>query len=193
VKTLIQAAYRVQDFQIIGGPAWIDAEGFDIVATPDREIVFDNPATDAMPRMLQLLLEDRFQLKVHRETREMSVYAMVIGRTGPKLQEAKQADGKNWGFNYGPGGLTATNAPMSVFSDWLSGQVGRSVINKTDLNGYFDFTLRFVPDPLATKEPVPEGPSIFTALQEELGLRLESDKGSVEVIVIDSVQRPSEN
>src|SRR5262245_20846284 len=79
LKALVQLAYRVQDFHVSGGPAWIDSEGFDIVAIPDREIVIENLTPDAMPRMLQMLLEDRFQLKVHRETRDMAVYALVVG------------------------------------------------------------------------------------------------------------------
>ena len=202
IKPLMQIAFRVRDFQIVGGPAWIEDARFDIVAVPDREIVFDNRDTDPMPRMLQMFLEERFQLKVHRETKEMPVYALLIARNGMKLQTAKEADGKNWGFNNGPNGLTATNAPMSIFADVLSDQVGRTVINRTGLNEYFNFTLKWVPTPpaaaaqdpnLPSRPTGPDGPSIFTALQEQLGLRLESERGPVEVIVIDSVERPTEN
>src|SRR5262245_4851828 len=105
VKPIMQIAFRVRNFQIVGGPAWIEDAQFDIVAVPDREIVFDDRATDPVPRMLQMLLEERFELKVHRETREMSIYTLVVGRSGAKLQQAKEADGKNWGFHYGPEGL----------------------------------------------------------------------------------------
>jgi uncharacterized protein (TIGR03435 family) len=168
LKALIAIAYQVRDFQISGGPDWIETARFDISAVPNRKIDFTNPLTDPMPRMLQMLLEERFQLKLRRETKEMPVYALLIAKNGLKLEEAKDANGVNWGFHQGPEGITATNARMADFVNVLARQLDRQVIDKTELTGFFNFTLTFVPERLVTTTSSGDttaGPSIFTALQ----------------------------
>jgi uncharacterized protein (TIGR03435 family) len=212
VRELIQFAYGFyrngrtptpQTLQISSGPRWIDSDRFDIEAkaegTPQNEML-------AGP-MLQTLLEDRFKLKVHREMRERPVYLMTVARSGLKLQPLKEAcqvpdpcgvakmrsNGQN---------MTLDVHAMSMTDFAASLGLDRAVIDKTAVAGIFDFHLEFVLDsatpgnPFGSHEPAPSGegagPSIFTAIQT-LGLRLESAKGHVEFLVIDHVERPSEN
>ena len=196
LKELIQLAYEVEDFQISGGPDWTESESYDIVAVPDREVPL-NPANAAtMYTMLQLLLEDRFQLKLHRELREMQVYALVAGRNAPKLQESKIADGQNWELAKSPAGkLMAINTPMSILAKFLSRELNRIVIDRTELKGYFDFTLAWTSAALTSTSVAgaDRGPSIFTAVQDHLGLRLESTRGPVQVLIIDHIEKPTAN
>ena len=156
-----------------------------------------------MKLMFQTLLADRFQLKTHRETKELPVYAVTVGKNGPKLSKADPA-GKGTQMSMGRGQLKAKKASIEQLAKLLGNQLGRTVLDKTGLAGDFDFELTWTPDvtgPLGPKEggvdgppPVdPGGPSIFTAIQEQLGLKLESQKGPVEILVIDSVERASEN
>jgi uncharacterized protein (TIGR03435 family) len=168
--------------------------------------------------MLQALLAERLNLQVHRETKELPIYALVIAKNGPKFQEGKLGDTYPNGFKglngapvgagmmrMGAGEWTGQGIPIANLVGSLSRRLGRTVVDKTGLTGKYDFTLRWTPDdnPVSPKEPggapdaaaLPDssGPSIFTALQEQLGLKLESQKGPVETIVIDHVERPSQN
>ena len=204
LKLLIQTAYDVRSHQISGGPNWIDSAKFDIDAKPDSAAPIPaGPAGGPQIRsMLQSLLEERFKLKLHRELRAESTYELVLTRGGPKLQVATDSlKQERRGLRMGRGQFTGTAAPISILVNQLSQQLGRSVVDKTGLTGLYDFDLKWTPEsgefqfgPAdAGSPPDPAGPSIFTAIQEQLGLKLESTKSPVDVLVIDSAERPSEN
>ena len=153
---------------------------------------------------LRALLADRFQLVVHKETKEQPIYALMPAKNGPKLQEAKEL-GPRQGMNMNRGRLQGWAAPMEMLGQVLSNTMERPVVDKTGLTGKYDFILEWTPDIGAgggvaglgdapnAPPPGSSGPTIFTALQEQLGLRLESQKGPVEMIVIDRAEKPSEN
>ncbi len=191
LEGLIMEAYRVESYQISGGPAWLPTDRFDINAKASGDGMLTG---DQKREMLRALLEDRFHLKVHRETREQPIYSLVIAKGGPKLK-ASSADEQP--------SVTLESKGQRVemlFSKWdltrLAGQIsaneGRKVVDKTGLSGEYDFTLSYVDDRRAVGGQQ-DGPSLFTALQEELGLKLVSQKGPVEVLVIDHADKPSEN
>lgn len=204
LKALIRQAYDVRDFQISGAPGWIDAERYDIegkgngpeVSEADLIKMTDEQRNQFQQQMLgklRALLADRFQLKIHQETKELPVYALVISKSGLKI--VKKADnftpqsGLSLRRNAeGKTELKGTDAPMGFLTEELSKQVGRRVIDKTELKGNFDFQMTFAPD-LADSD----GPSIFTAVEQQLGLKLEPQRGPVELLVIDRVERPSAN
>ncbi len=202
LRDLLMVAYQVRDFQISGGPSWIDSEHYDIEAKTDGNTA---PRQMAEP-MLQALLEDRFKLKVHRETKELPIYVLTAAKNGLKIQPAKEGSCVNpepgkpaapgqrqsafCGFHViGRGRYDATHTGVPALATDLSSVLSRTVVDKTALTEAFDVHLRFAPE----DAPDSTSPSIFTAVQEQLGLRLESGKGPVEVIVIDQVERPSEN
>ena len=220
LKFLLTFAYDVRDFQVSGGPGWINSDRFDIAAKSERgnsEITPDDPRkmTDAQMKTsvglvrqkLQALLADRFQLTLHHETKEEPVYALVIGKNGSKLQEShSKQDGRHMMMNRGE--LDGEGVPLEFLASTLSSQLGRPVIDRTGLTGHYTFKLQWTPDPGqsankfgglpppgvdAPPPPDPNGPSIFTAIQEQLGLRLESQKGPVDLIIIERVEKPSEN
>ena len=195
VKMLIMLAYQVMPDQILGGPKWLESDGFDIDAKGA-----DPGVTQAQFRhMIQSLLADRFQLKVHRSTKELPVYALVLAKNGPKLAEAKDDDPEVSMRIEGPGQMTGVKATMSMFASALSRPLQRQVIDETGLKGAYNFKLQFVPDRNPSKPgedgviPTGDGPSIFTALQEQLGLNLKTSKGPVEVLVIDHAEKPTPN
>lgn len=198
VKALIQQAYNVQDFQISGGTAWTAADHYDIVAK--AEGVGDHMPAEQFRSMLRDLLEERFQLKIHKEWKEMPVYALVISKNGPKFQASDGSSGTTMPRR---GQLIAKHAEMSLLVSVISRQLGRTVVDQTNLHGAYDFTLEWAPDlevdalsGQSTKTLPPNTdsrPSIFTALQEQLGLRLNSEKGPVEMLLIDGVEKPSDN
>jgi uncharacterized protein (TIGR03435 family) len=183
LKSLVCFAYRLREHQVAGGPAWFESEPFDVTAKADEHASYDQLRT-----MVQSLLADRFQLKFHRETKEQPIYALVVAKNGPKFQEVKAA-GRGVGIG-GQGRLNANGADMATFASALSGKLGRSVVDRTGLKGFYDFLLTWTPDEAQADTP---GPSLFTAIQEQLGLKLESTKGPVEVLVVDRAERPSEN
>ena len=161
--------------------------------------------TDAMSRlmlMLQSLLADRFRLSVHRETREEAVYDLVVAKGGPKLMKS-EPEGKPQGRRMEWGVLGGTALPVPVLAVSLSQLLERPVIDRTGLKGIYDFTLTWMPDSSqargfgdssqTTLAPVPERPSIFTAIQEQLGLELRTARGAVDVLVIDHVEKPDAN
>lgn len=266
LKMLLQNAYQpisttgpISQIQIIGGPTWIDADRYDIQATADCS--GGVLSREQIQLMVRSMLEDRFQLKAHTETRELPIYNLVVGKDGPKLKAAADQSpsplpqagppqpcgpvpaaaapppppppnpfggqrGSPLDPNFvmprgamimmmNPTGMTmrASGVPLSNMINFLQQQVGRPIMDKTDLKGLFDFTLQFSPEGLAQQTPFgppPPGPSpaagatpaapstadpvpsLFTAIQE-LGLKLESSKGPVSVLVVDSAQKPAEN
>jgi len=184
LKQLLQLAFDVKDFQIVGGPGWLGTARYDIVATTGKP----GDVGDAELRpLLQSLLVDRFVLRFHRETRESTVYALVVAKNGPKLT-GHTGDGDS-SSGTSSGSMRASKVTMAMLASRLERQLGRTVTDHTGLTGEYDFKLTWTPDQNADAT----GPSIFTALQEQLGLKLDSAKGPVEIIVIDSVEKPSEN
>ena len=194
LKSLILVAYNIRDFQLSGGPGWLDSAGYDIVAKPSADA-----RANARLR-LQALLTDRFKLQFHREMKELPVFALIVAKNGLKLQEARRdpQDGDG-NFRAGRGRLTGQMVPMSDLAGMLSGFVGRTVQDRTGVKGLFDLKLDWTPDETQSTAPAGEatpdasGPSIFTALQEQLGLKLEASKGPVEILVIDHAEKAMEN
>jgi len=203
LKLLIMEAYGVRAFQVSGGSGWIGTDRWDIQAKPEG--VFDRLSSAQHGIMLRALLEDRFQLKVHRETKEMPVYALVIGKNGAKLPAS--ADRSARGGRAAPGAWDLKNITTAALTAQLSRQLSRTVVDKTGLSDHFDVKLLWTPErgeggsetlglppgSEAAPPPVSIGPSIFTAIQEQLGLKLESTKGPVEIVLIDRAEKPSAN
>ena len=204
LKNLIEYAFNVQNFQIKEGPASILSEHFDIRAKLDTSAHVNPNMSDEeqgsflkeQRRRVQNLLADRFQLRLHRETRELPVYALMAAKNGPKLHESAVTDGPNApsSTRIGPGRFSGRRIKPSSLAEALSNQLGRTVIDRTGLNGFYDFTLKWMPDESSERMfKESSGPSLFTAIQEQLGLKLEPSKGPVEILVIDHVEQPSEN
>jgi len=209
VRRLIEVAYNIKDFQLTGGPRWIGSDRFDVEATPGG-------ATAQLLPMLQSLLMDRFKLVAHKETKDVPTYALVVAKHGSKLEEPNAPDPKNASSApYRPGMvvvrrglLVAQAAPVAALLNPLSNILGHTVVDRTALTGKYDIRLQWTPDEnqiaMFSAMGVPEGvgappldPSVssglFTALEEQLGLKLKSGKAPGEVLVIESVEKPSEN
>jgi uncharacterized protein (TIGR03435 family) len=222
LKELMGFAYRLQQFQISGGPRWIGSDRFDIEGKAEDP----NAGFDQVRLMLQSLFEDRFKLKVHRETKPSAVYALVVEKGGPKIklsrdQSPENVDGpappgagpSHGAIRIGVGNLVGNAVTLSWFATMLSQRLDRLIVDKTNLAGRFDIRLQWAPTPGenpfdqggnklpsaiidnggATLTADSSGPSIFSAIQEQLGLKLESAKAPVDVLVIDHVEKPSEN
>jgi len=204
-KNLIQQAYGVREFQIVGGPGWLGLERYDITAKPEGAAT-----QDQVKVMMQALLADRFKLQFHRETKELPTYALVVAKGGPKFHESEvvpEGSDKPTGarMTMERGRFSVQSAPVAALANQLGQVLGQSVIDKTGLTGNYDFKLEWTPDEGSERRmirapggdsPTPAdaaGPSIFTALQDQLGLKLESTKGPVEILVIDRAEKPSEN
>ena len=207
LQMLIGFAWDLRPHQISGGPKWLESERFTIDAKPGGALP-TTPGPEGMSQMrpmLQSLLGDRFQLATHFETRQEQIYELVVAKGGPKLKEATDApDGGPRGLRMGRGELIGMSSPLDLLVSSLSQQLGHSVIDKTALTGKYDFKLQFTPDPAmeaarpadgSAPPPVADAsaPSIFTAVQEQLGLQLRSAKGPVQVLVIDHVEKPDAN
>jgi len=196
LKSLVLLAYRIPEFQLMGGPDWIGTLRFDLEANAADGV--RNLTPEQIFSLLRSLLEDRFQLKVHRETREGAVFNLVVGKNGSRLKETAEKGAHSSGSGHGGpdvAEMTGTGYSIEDLIRRLADHVDRPIIDKTNLSGKFDFKLTFDPRPLVSADSLNQSVSadIFTALQEQLGLKLESSKGPVEVLVIDSVQKPSEN
>lgn len=218
LRVLIIAAYKTRGSLITGGPGWLDSVLFNIEAKANT------PAgADPMFLMLQRLLEDRFQLRVHREIKEGPVYTLAVAKGGPHLKAATcvpldanhlplpvargekpinycgrirtSANGSRRALDAeGIGMIDSAGLPLQSVTGQLSELLDRTVINRTGLTGLFDIHLEWTPDqPTAATPDDTSGPSIFTAVQEQLGLKLESGKGPVGFPVIDHAEKPSEN
>jgi uncharacterized protein (TIGR03435 family) len=207
VRHLIREAYGLKsDSQILGGPEWIDKQGFDIVAKVDdvESALMDKMTDDQSDRewdlMLQSLLADRFQLKVRREDRALPVFALVVARSGAKFKhtpmKGSNAKAGDPGIEIHRAELTANAATMDMFADVLSAMrdiSGRLVVNHTSLSGNFDFQLDWARDRGDDASQDSPYPGLFTALQEQLGLKLKPDRATVNVVVVDSVAEPTRN
>ena len=188
LKTLIRNAYDILGFQLSAEPRWLDTDMYDIVATTGSS---QKILPDQLKPLLQELLADRFGLKVHWETRETSIYVLMLDKNGPKFKESSgtQEPGINTSKGSGRGRMRGTREPISILASNLGNQLGAIVLDKTGLQSAYDWTLEWSLDPTVDSTE----PSLFTALREQLGLRLNSQKGPMEMLVIDSVQKPSEN
>jgi uncharacterized protein (TIGR03435 family) len=187
VRHLIAIAYGVRPYQVLGGPDWMDARAYDITAKAER------PVSDVETHvMLQSLLSDRFQLRLHRETRERQVYVLGVAKGGLK---AKESDSDAvYARRLSQGNVAYTRVDMDGFAQWLSREVGETVVNRTNVRGHYDLSLQWRPDYMVASEPsATAGPSLFTAVGEQLGLKLEWQRTPVEFLVIDSVEEPSAN
>jgi len=199
---LISFAYDLQPKQIEGAPAWGDTEKYDVTGKPDTPGIPDLPQFKGM---IKKLLADRFELKYHMEKKELPVYALEPGKGDTKLSKANPDAGNLPGFAFqGLGKLLVQNARMEDFSQLMQGSVlDRPVVDQTGLTGRFDFTLNWTPDesqfggmglqvpPPSDKADAP--PPLFTAIQEQLGLKLVPTRAMVDVMVIDKVEKPSDN
>jgi len=204
VRGLLRIAYRVQDYQIVGAPAWLSILRYDVVAKAD-----DTPPPQQA--FLQALLTDRFKLAIHNETRESPIFTLVLarsaGRLGPQLIKSDfdcaayvasphalpdPARTPPCGMRSNFGALSAKAIAIRQLATSLTPFLNRLTIDKTGLTGRFDVELTWTPDQLP---PAPDAPglSIFTALQEQLGLKLVSGRGPDKVLILDHVQEPSEN
>ena len=224
LRALITFAYQLQPFQLVGDPGWLRTETFDIVAKMEGDPPPVMPGQGPDPHMVAMrnLLADRFKLTVHRETREMDIYALVIarpdGKPGPALKPTTQdceammdaakrgklppPPGPNdpimCGTRGSPGRIQVGGMPLVSFANMLSGRVQRTVVDRTGLAGAWDFEINFAPESAPIQAPPgvelppgdPTAPSLFTAIQEQLGLRLQSTKGPVEVLVVDRIEQP---
>jgi uncharacterized protein (TIGR03435 family) len=225
LKMLVMRAWKVKNFEISGGPRWIDSDRYDVAATAAES----NIAEDRFKAMLQALIRDRFKFAAHWESKEMPIYALLAAGNGPKLPEARGScvaflpnspppppPGPGQppplpcgGFLMDGSRLEGRQISMPQLISALSNMLGRSVIDKTGYNGTFDVHLEFMPEGIAPLggggfgapggPPTDAGgadsvrPSIFTAIQQQLGLKLESQKGPVEVLVIDHAEKPDAN
>jgi bla regulator protein BlaR1 len=218
VKKLIEVAYGIKHFQISGGPSWMSSELYSITAKPESATEYSQALL-----MLQSLLAERFQLVIRRESKEMPIYGLVAAKSGPKFKEVSESDpdmvevakrpdvmagGRRPRINIiRRGRLTIQGADMTMLAADLSNFLGRMVLDKTGLSGMYDLRLEWTPDedqvgmfqamgvPEGFGAPPPDwhGPTLFSALEEQLGLRLDSQKGPVEMLVVERVERPSVN
>jgi len=195
-KNCITLAYDIQSYQLAGGPNWIGSLRYDIDAKMPAGEVKPPQDPGRFPQMktaLQALLADRFQLAVHRETKVMPAYTLVVAKSGFKLKEGGNDARGN--MSSGRGKFKAQGISIADFARYLAGTLDSPVADMTGIKGIFDMTLEWAPDEgAAPAEPdAPVRASIFTALQEQLGLRLETQKAPVEMIVIDKIEKPGEN
>jgi len=218
LRNIVRNVWNLNNLQIVGGPDWFNEDRFDILAT-----AAGNPTPPQMMEMAKTMLADRFKLKVHTETRQLPIYALVLarqdGRLGPRMRLSTLDCGAppagapggppagavpspappppldgveipRCGTRSGPGQITSGGVLLEAFTRNMASMAGRIIVDKTGLSGRFDFSLSFAMDPAST---APDVPSVFAAIQEQLGLKLEAQTGPVEVFVIDSAARPTEN
>jgi uncharacterized protein (TIGR03435 family) len=202
LSDLVTFAYDLHARQITNGPAWLETEKYDLNAQPDTE---GQPNAKQLKTMVQKLLADRFKLAFHRDKKELPVYALVVGKAGSKLtKSAGDPNGLPGMFFTKIGSLQNRNANMTDFAGVMQTAVlDRPVVDQTGISGRYDFTLTWTPDEsqfggLGVKVPPPTDdasapPGLFTAIQEQLGLKFESTKAAVEVFVVDRAEKPSEN
>jgi uncharacterized protein (TIGR03435 family) len=221
LQMVLRESFGIEDSRILGAPDWVRTNKFDIEAKVDAADApkLDKVPDEERGKMLLPVLADRFNLKFHHETRDLPTYALVVAKGGLKMKEAKPGDtypngikgpdGKSFGgmmMMTGRGNITGQGIPIANLVNMLSSQrLGRPIFDKTGLAGNYDFDLHWTPDdapPMAggaqagspgSDAATDPGPSLFTALQEQLGLRLDPQKGPVDVVVIDHIEQPSAN
>lgn len=209
LSQLIEAAWSVEQWQLADGPAWLNSDRFDIEARTsedlsgetDRVQALGRPAPRKMMLMLQTLLAERFNLKVHTDTRQDNVFALVVARGGPKLQSAQETSRSfistgRGGFDrpdYDPATapiiMTGHNASMEQLAKYLEGNMRRPVLNQTGIQGNYDFRVDYAPE----NSPAQNPPPFLTAFQDATGLKLNATKGPVGFLVVDHADKPSAN
>jgi uncharacterized protein (TIGR03435 family) len=202
IKLMIQVAYRIKAEQIVGGPGWLDTDRFDLDAKAEKQ-----SNADELHVMLMNLLADRMQLKFHREQKEMPMYALTVDKAGQKMAPHEAANaGEPWIDVAQPKPfhlvLTATSVPLDYVAFRLSQLLDRPVVDLTNLKGGYDFKMEYTRDlppgfpeggKINGEDPDLSGPTIFVALKQQLGLDLKAQKGPVDVIAIDHVEKPTGN
>ncbi len=206
VKRLLQwAGFNIPGERIFGGPKWVDSARFDIEAKLESDsfarlkTMNDREKREALEPLIQNLLAERLQFRYHWELRELPAYALTVAKGGPRLQAAAHPDQGTSTYT-GRGHVKATDMGLSAFADLLtddvSPEIGFVIVDRTGLTGVYDFDLKWSPENGASSEMTQTesaGPSLFSAIQEQLGLKLESAKAPVKVLVIDRLEMPSEN
>ena len=221
LRNLVILAYRVHDFEVAGGPGWAGKDLYDIDTKSESHQTPNQQFVALQRQRLQTLLRDRFHLAIHRETKQLPIYELTVAKGGLKLQpsnciervtgDTRIAPGKTpedycggMGGSLASGRIEARGASLEFLASFLSGMLSRTVVDKTGLPGNYAIHLTFTPEPppAPPDDPSPPaagasvadaGPGIFSAIQEQFGLKLEAAKGPVEVLVIDHVEKPSEN
>jgi uncharacterized protein (TIGR03435 family) len=188
IKQVVQEAYGLEDYQVTGGPEWFTADRYDIEAKAGDP----NAGDKEMKRMLQSLLAGRFKLKFHRESKEFPTYGLVVDKNGPKFKTLKPGESQNCSReNTEICGIKTT----AELARWLRYSVGRPVLDETGISGEHNMLVWFDTYSIRGQAPPPDytRPDLFTALREQLGLRLDAQKAPFPILVIDDVQRPTEN
>jgi uncharacterized protein (TIGR03435 family) len=197
LRFIIAFAYHIRDFQLLGAPGWTESERYEISAKSEGKT---DP--EEIRLMLQALLEDRFRLKIHRGTEQRTAFILSPAKGGIKVRESKadcaalanenSTRGRTCGSWFGSGDqFVGTKISMMQLGEWLSNQIEGPVVDRTGFNGTFDVQLRWSTDDQA--DAANTAPAIFTAVQEQMGIRIESGKGPVETLTIDHVERPDAN
>jgi uncharacterized protein (TIGR03435 family) len=202
LRTLIQFANGIHPRQISNGPSWMDSDRYDVTIKPDQEGI---PTIPQMRVLVRKLLADRFKLVSHREKKQLSVYAITAAKGGPKLIPHEGPPSSQPSFGFGRGMLNIRNTTITEFAGFLQANIlEQPVVDETGLTDRFDFNVRYTPDaaqlanlPAGVPPPPPinddSPPDLFTAFQQQIGLKLEPKKALVDVVVVDSVERPSDN
>jgi uncharacterized protein (TIGR03435 family) len=191
LKILIQIAYKLPEWGIAGGPKWTFTDRYDVVAT-----LPPGSTPEQTPRMLQTLLTERFHLALRQETKQMHVYDLVVAKGGSKLKPGET--GEQWKDGIMKGGIfkgkiTMHQVNSGGLAELLGQQTGRPVMDKTHLAGIFDVNLSWTPEDTPPSDPAANGPSLFTAVEEQLGLKLTPATAPIGILVVTIAERPSEN
>jgi uncharacterized protein (TIGR03435 family) len=191
LKFLVMDTYRLNEYQLDGGPKWIDSAKFNV----DAKLPAGAPQSQ-IPLMMQVMLADRFKLEVHRETKTRPEYELVVAKGGPKLQAAREGEPNPGSSSTSEGGgqiqIGGNGVTIPSLIGRLTGYAGAPILDRTGLAGQYTFTLKFAPL-LETSVQDESLPAIFAAVQQQLGLKLEAIKGPVEVLVIDRAEMPTAN
>jgi len=189
LRLLIAAAYNLSLRAVIGGPAWVDSEHYDILGETPCEV---RPNLDQQMAMLRRLMVERYKLTFHRQQKELSIYTLTVDKSGAKMKASDPANDP-FAIPLQPlrnGRLTGKRVSMAHLAWYLSTQLDRPIVDRTGLTGFYDFDLTVA---LPATAPDPDRPPVFENLREQLGLRLEGSKGMVDVYVIDHIERPMAN
>ena len=202
VEGLIKLAYNLHETQVVGGPDWIKTDHFDMDILPDHEGL---PSLEQARGIVRKLLADRFALKFHDDTKELSVYVLAVAKTGPKLTKSGADPSSPPGMGGPPGRMMMRNGSMEEFAQMMQGILDRPVLDQTGLKDRYDLSLKWTPDQSQYGGRIPAQnsdnsaadsdtlPSLFTAIQQQLGLKLDAMKAPAKVMVIESVEKPSAN
>ena len=204
LNMLLQWAFAIPDTRIVGGPSWLGQTKFDIEATADPSLDDQLPKLTSQEgrlrkqAMLQALLADRFQLQAHQESRQLPLYALVLAKNGPRFAPS-QVNGTTINTRRTEISVSGSDDTLALLADALARSLGRPVVNQTGLHGRYELDLKWATDDASVSRTGASGgsdsdsPSFFTAIQEQLGLKLVPQKGPVSVLVLDRVEMPSEN